>query len=74
MDVSGNSGSPGGQIIQWTCSGDSNQHWVVTAATGGYKITSKSSGLTLTTASTSDGALITQQTDTASTLQRWTIN
>ncbi|MFC9331030.1 RICIN domain-containing protein [Kitasatospora sp. NPDC057015] len=74
MDVSGGSGSAGAQIIQWTCTGGSNQHWVVTTASGGYKITSKSSGLSLTTASTSDGALITQQTDTGSAQQRWTIN
>ena len=74
MDVSGGSGSAGAQIIQWACTGGANQHWVVTAATVGYKITSKSSGLSLTTASTSDNALVTQQTDTGSALQRWTIN
>ncbi|MEU1424786.1 RICIN domain-containing protein [Kitasatospora sp. NPDC005751] len=74
MDVSGGSTSAGAQIIQWTCSGGNNQRWVATPATGGYKITSKSSGLSLTTASTSDGAAITQQTDTGSAQQRWTIN
>ncbi|WP_268257387.1 hypothetical protein [Kitasatospora indigofera] len=37
-------------------------------------MTSKSSGLSLTTASTSDGALVTQQNDTGTAQQRWTIN
>ncbi|MFC9332010.1 RICIN domain-containing protein [Kitasatospora sp. NPDC057015] len=74
MDVSGNSPNADAQIIQWTCNGGTNQHWVVTAVTGGYTITSKSSGLSLTTASTSNGALVTQQTDTGSVQQRWTIN
>ncbi|GLW72758.1 hypothetical protein Kpho02_50570 [Kitasatospora phosalacinea] len=73
MDVSGGSGSAGAQVIQWTCTGGTNQRWVVTAATGGYSITSKSSGLSLTTASTADGALVTQQADTGSALQRWTL-
>ncbi|MET9617737.1 RICIN domain-containing protein [Kitasatospora indigofera] len=75
MDVNAGSTTAGAQIIQWACTGATNQHWVVTAATGGgYKITSKSSGLSLTTASTSDGALVTQQTDTGTTQQRWAIN
>jgi hypothetical protein len=73
MDVNGGSTAAGTQIIQWACTGGTNQHWVVTAVTGGYTITSKSSGLLLTTASTSDGALVTQQPDTGSALQHWTI-
>ncbi|MFF2042779.1 RICIN domain-containing protein [Kitasatospora sp. NPDC058170] len=74
MDVNGGSGAAGAKIIQWSCSGGTNQRWVVTAVTGGYTIASKSSGLLLTTASTSDGALVTQQNDTGSAQQHWTIN
>ncbi|MEV6520315.1 RICIN domain-containing protein [Longispora sp. NPDC051575] len=74
VDVSGASGSAGAQIIQWTCSTDSNQRWIATAVSGGYTLTSQSSGLLLTTASTTDGALITQQANTGSALQRWTIS
>ncbi|WUK17219.1 RICIN domain-containing protein [Kitasatospora sp. NBC_00374] len=75
MDVSGGSGSPGAQIIQWSCTGGGNQRWVVTAlAGGGYRVAAQGSGLLLTTASASDGALVTQQADTGSALQRWTIS
>ncbi|GAA5020792.1 RICIN domain-containing protein [Kitasatospora paranensis] len=73
MDVNGGFTTAGTAIIQWACTGGTNQHWVVTAVTGGYTITSKSSGLLLTTASASDGALVTQQPDTGSALQHWTI-
>ncbi|WP_412543379.1 RICIN domain-containing protein [Longispora sp. K20-0274] len=74
VDVNGGSTSAGASIIQWTCTGGANQRWIVTAlAGGGYTITSKSSGLLLTTASTSDGALVTQQADTNSALQHWAI-
>ncbi|MER8185227.1 RICIN domain-containing protein [Kitasatospora sp. NPDC094015] len=73
MDVNGGSTAPGAQIIQWACTGGANQHWVVTPVTGGYTVTSQATGLLLTTASTSDGALVTQQPATGSTLQRWTI-
>lgn len=73
MDDSGGSTAAGAQVIQWTCTGSSNQRWTVTAGSGGYAITSQRSGLVLTTASTSDGSLVTQQPDTGSALQRWTI-
>ncbi|WP_035850894.1 RICIN domain-containing protein [Kitasatospora azatica] len=74
MDVSGGSTAPGAQVIQWTCTGNGNQRWVVTAVSGGYTVASQSSGLLLTTASGSDGALVTQQADTGSTLQHWAVN
>jgi hypothetical protein len=74
MDVSGGSKSAGAQVIQWTCTGNSNQRWVVTPVTGGgYTVASQNSGLLLTTASTADGSLVTQQSDTGSALQHWTI-
>ncbi|MFE5587522.1 RICIN domain-containing protein [Kitasatospora sp. NPDC056531] len=73
-DVSGGSTAAGTQIIQWPCSGGSNQHWNVRLlANGSYTVTSARSGLLLTTASTADGALVTQQPDTGSPLQQWSI-
>ncbi|MFD0569439.1 RICIN domain-containing protein [Kitasatospora gansuensis] len=75
MDVSGGSTSAGAQVIQWACTGGSNQRWLVTPASGGgYKIASQKSGLLLTTATTSNGSLVTQQPDTGSALQRWTVS
>ncbi|MCZ4098416.1 RICIN domain-containing protein [Streptomyces sp. H39-C1] len=73
-DVNGGSTAAGAKIIQWTCSGTTNQEWTVTPlAGGGYTVKSVKSGLLLTTASTADGALLTQQADTNSALQHWTI-
>ncbi|GAA1267979.1 hypothetical protein GCM10009665_65870 [Kitasatospora nipponensis] len=73
LDVSGSSTAAGAQVIQWTCTGQSNQRWVVTAISGGYTLASRNGGLLLTTASTSDGSLVTQQADTGSALQHWTV-
>ncbi|WP_308130202.1 RICIN domain-containing protein [Kitasatospora aureofaciens] len=74
MDVSGGSSSAGAEVIQWACTGAANQRWTVTPGTGGgYTFASQKSGLLLTTASTGDGALVTQQPDTGSALQRWAI-
>ncbi|HEY3479100.1 MAG TPA: RICIN domain-containing protein, partial [Streptomyces sp.] len=73
-DVSGGSTSAGAQVIQWTCTTGANQHWTVTPQSGGaYTVASVNSGLLLTTASASDGALVTQQPDTGSALQRWNL-
>ncbi|MDH6109267.1 hypothetical protein P3T36_000039 [Kitasatospora sp. MAP12-15] len=74
LDVSGGSTSAGAQVIQWTCTGGTNQRWLVTAVSGGNTLTSQKSGLLLTTASTADGSLVTQQADTGSALQHWSIN
>ncbi|MCX5208074.1 RICIN domain-containing protein [Kitasatospora sp. NBC_00240] len=74
MDVSGGSTAAGAQIIQWSCTGGGNQRWLVNATTGGgWTVASRSSGLLLTAAAATDGALVTQQPDTGSALQRWTI-
>ncbi|WP_406193248.1 RICIN domain-containing protein [Kitasatospora sp. NBC_01560] len=72
MDVSGGSTTAGAQVIQWACTGGSNQRWLVTPVGGGYRIASAKSGLLLTTASTADGAKVTQQADSGSALQLWT--
>ncbi|MFD3946144.1 RICIN domain-containing protein [Streptomyces sp. NPDC058579] len=73
-DVDGGSIAAGAKVIQWTCTGGANQRWTTTRrADGTYTVTSLKSGLLLTTASTANGALATQQPDTASPSQRWTI-
>ena len=74
LDVNGGSTSAGAAIIQYTCNGGLNQRWQVAPITGGgYTVTSAKSGLLLTTASTTNGALVTQQTNSNSALQHWTI-
>ncbi|MFG3054703.1 RICIN domain-containing protein [Kitasatospora sp. NPDC048239] len=75
MDVSGASTSAGAEVIQWPCAAEpaANQRWLVTAVAGGYRVASQQSHLLLTTASASNGAFVTQQPDTGSVLQRWTI-
>ncbi|SEO80566.1 RICIN domain-containing protein [Actinacidiphila rubida] len=73
-DVDGGSTSAGAAIIQWTCTGGTNQHWKATLRSDGtYTLASVKSGLLLTTASAADGALVTQQPDTGSALQHWTL-
>ncbi|MEU3771211.1 RICIN domain-containing protein [Amycolatopsis keratiniphila] len=73
-DVEGGATTAGARVIQWTCTGGTNQRWNATKQPNGtYKIASVRSGLLLTTASTSDGAAVTQQADTGSALQAWAI-
>ncbi|MGW0629734.1 RICIN domain-containing protein [Streptomyces sp. NPDC002758] len=73
MDVNGGSTSAGAAIIQWTCTGGTNQRWTVTAVPAGHTLTSLKSGLLLTTASTADGAPVTQEADSGSVLQHWSL-
>ncbi|WP_106970326.1 RICIN domain-containing protein [Kitasatospora phosalacinea] len=73
LDVDSGSTQAGAKIIQWACTGGTNQRWVATPVTGGYTLASKSSGLLLTTASTSDGAPVTQQPADGSALQVWNV-
>lgn len=71
-DVDSGSTSAGAAIIQWTCNGGSNQQWrAIPLPDGSYSLRSVKSGLLLTTASTADGATVTQQLDTNSALQHW---
>ncbi|GAA1993707.1 RICIN domain-containing protein [Kitasatospora viridis] len=73
-DVSGGSTAAGAQVIQWSCTGAANQHWRLSRnADGSYTVSSVRSGLLLTTASGNDGALVTQQADSGSASQHWTI-
>ena len=73
-DDNGGSTAPGTTVIQWTCTGGANQHWTVAKlASGAYTLTNVHTGLLLTTSSAADGGLLTQQPNTGSTLQQWTI-
>ncbi|ONF65152.1 RICIN domain-containing protein [Amycolatopsis keratiniphila] len=73
-DVEGGATTAGARVIQWTCTGGANQRWnAAKQPNGTYKIVSVRSGLLLTTASTSDGAAVTQQADTGSALQAWAV-
>ena len=66
--------TPGTTVIQWPCSSSTDMDWRVSELlSGAYAITSVNSDLLLTTASTANGALVTQQPDTGSALQQWTI-
>ncbi|WP_218779438.1 RICIN domain-containing protein [Streptomyces sp. NRRL B-24572] len=72
-DVNGGSTAPGATIIQWSCSGNANQRWnVKKLADGTHTLTSVSSGLVVT-APTGKNSPVTQQQDTGSALQHWTI-
>ncbi|MFC0623355.1 RICIN domain-containing protein [Kribbella deserti] len=74
-DVSGGATTAGTAIIQWTCTNGPNQRWTATKlANGTYTLAAVSSGLLLTTAATTDGAKVTQQPNTNSALQQWSIN
>ncbi|WP_328806853.1 RICIN domain-containing protein [Streptacidiphilus fuscans] len=74
-DDDGGATKAGTPVIQWTCTGASNQDWIVTKQAGGsYTVTNEHSGLLLTTASTSAGAAVTQQPNSGSSLQQWTLS
>jgi hypothetical protein len=74
MDDNGGSTAPGTAAIQWQCSGASNQSWTAAVQTDGqYTLTNEHTGLVLTTASTAADAAVTQEADTGSALQRWSV-
>ncbi|WMX48763.1 RICIN domain-containing protein [Streptomyces roseicoloratus] len=73
-DIEGGSTAAGARVIQWTCHGGPNQRWrIVRLPSGDSTVASVGSGLLLTTASTANGARVTQQPDTGAALQHWTI-
>lgn len=75
MDDTGGFTTVGDSVVQWTCTGDSNQHWTAARLpSGAYTLTNVHSGLLVTTASTANGALVTQETNNGSALQEWTID
>ncbi|MET9618423.1 glycoside hydrolase family 3 C-terminal domain-containing protein [Kitasatospora indigofera] len=72
MDVRHASGAAGAAIIQWTCTGATNQRWKAVPHGGGYSLVSASSGLLVTEASSSNGALLTQQPSSGASTQNYT--
>ncbi|MBT2406837.1 MULTISPECIES: family 20 glycosylhydrolase [unclassified Streptomyces] len=73
-DIPAGSTAPGASVVQATCTGGDSQHWQITGLGGGeYSVANKKSGLLLTTASGSDGSLVTQQPAAGSAYQRWQI-
>ncbi|GAA1700653.1 hypothetical protein GCM10009745_54480 [Kribbella yunnanensis] len=73
-DVAGGATSAGTAVIQWSCTNGANQRWIATKlANGNYTLKSVHTGLLLTTAAGTNGAKVTQQADTNSDLQHWTI-
>ncbi|GAA1236532.1 hypothetical protein GCM10009665_28360 [Kitasatospora nipponensis] len=79
-EVNGGFTNAGAVVDQWTCvvTADGgpppNEQWLLTAlSNGSYLVTSVNSGLVLTTASTANGATLTQQVNTDSPQQQWTI-
>lgn len=74
VDVVSASTANGAEIIQYTCSGASNQQWILQDLGNGYRqIVSQSSGkcLDVSSASTADGAAIIQYTCGTGTNQQW---
>ncbi|GAA0589489.1 family 20 glycosylhydrolase [Streptomyces crystallinus] len=73
-DVAGSSTTAGAAVVQAGCTGRDSQHWQLTAlGAGGYSVANKNSALLLTTASATDGALVTQQKPDGSAYQRWQV-
>ncbi|MFG2149494.1 family 20 glycosylhydrolase [Streptomyces sp. NPDC048696] len=73
-DVAGGSASAGAAVVQATCTGGDSQRWQITAlGAGGYSVVDKASSLVLTTASGTDGSLVTQQPADGSAFQQWQI-
>lgn len=76
LDVAGFSQADGGNVQQYTYSGNDNQRWTVTSLGGGaYSIRAVHSGkaLDLSGSSTADGADINQWTYSGGNNQRWKI-
>jgi hypothetical protein len=74
LDVDGGSSAVGAKIIQWTCHGGVNQRWMPELqADGTYLVRSVGSGRYLTAASTSNGALVTQEAPASGAAQRWAL-
>ncbi|WP_329571874.1 RICIN domain-containing protein [Kitasatospora sp. NBC_01266] len=74
-DVTGGSTAAGAVVDQWQCVGSTNELWTLTPLpNGSYNVASVRSGLLLTAASTADGATVTQQVNSNSPQQQWTIS
>jgi hypothetical protein len=74
-DDNGGNTAPGTAVIQWSCTGAVNQRWSAAQLPSGlWTLKNNHTGLLMTTASTSAGALVTQEADTGSALQQWTLS
>ncbi|MFC9331025.1 alpha-galactosidase [Kitasatospora sp. NPDC057015] len=71
-DVNGGSTAAGTAIIQYTCHTGDNQKWTPVASGTGYQLVGKASNLALTSASTANGAAVTQENATGTANQTWT--
>ncbi|MCP2314223.1 RICIN domain-containing protein [Kitasatospora paracochleata] len=66
---------PGTAALQYPCTGATIRHWTVAQLpSGAYTIANSSSGLLLTTAYAKNGSLVTEEPNTNSPLQQWTIS
>ncbi|WP_371649863.1 MULTISPECIES: family 20 glycosylhydrolase [unclassified Streptomyces] len=73
-DVAGSATTAGAAVVQATCAGRDSQRWQLTGLGGGrYTVANKNSVLLLTTASATDGALVTQQAANGSAYQQWQV-
>jgi hypothetical protein len=74
-DDNGGNTAAGTAVIQWSCSGAVNQRWTATQLpSGSWTVKNNHTALLMTTASASAGALVTQEADTGSALQEWTLS
>jgi alpha-L-fucosidase len=71
----GNTGTEGGQVIQWTPNGGTPQQWTVTdVGHGYYQLVCVRSGKALDdNGSTSDNGVMVQRADNGSTQQQWAV-
>ncbi|MFJ1709472.1 family 20 glycosylhydrolase [Kitasatospora sp. NPDC088346] len=68
-------GGAGAAVVQRACNGQTGQRWKITPGDNDQQIiASAGSGLVLTAASAANGAKATQQPDTGSALQRWSVD
>lgn len=67
-DVAYSSKTSGDPVVECTCTGTSNQRWVIATDGAALKVSAKHSGLSLAAGT---NGLVVQQTDTAATSQRW---
>ncbi|WP_145902886.1 RICIN domain-containing protein [Kitasatospora viridis] len=64
----------GAAVVQEACTGAANQHWqAVKLPSGAYTLTNAYSGLLLTTDFSDNDSLVSQELNTGSPLQQWTI-
>ncbi|MCP2314231.1 RICIN domain-containing protein [Kitasatospora paracochleata] len=65
---------PGAAVTQEVCTGAANQHWqIAPLPSGAYTITSTNSGLLLTTDFSDNNSLVSQDPNSGTPRQQWTI-